>query len=370
MNTIEFATTGELMAHLRQEAALPSRFPARFIEVGGLQAWRDLVEALRSECAVIKLSTLCDDAQSCPYLGGLVSLLQADAHDRLVLLPLGEVLRLWPQQAPIERLAAWEGGPNKRVYAPLLDCADALAPALGRVGRYRAGECEVWVVRGSDTADPGLELHISPVATKSLAPRVVEGARPSLARWARAGANRVLLVTPWAAQMQSRPSYFAVRVSPNAHAALCAQLSDGQTPAITLGDEEHWAWLAREALPGETFDGLAGRLLGTPRYDAASIIAVWGGLSAELQWLAWVWGRGRERSDSLASIIISASPAPNQLAETAAVYALDHPLDLAQIRERRELLRRLGADNLPADFWAAYQAERDPLKNLAALPGL
>ena len=122
----EFNEHTSLLDFLKQEAKEPTRYPARFILVRGLAAWRKLLEELRSFVdEVFVLSSLCTGDDVFPNLDGLTFLLKKKGAEKILVLPLAECLRFFREAGPVIReLATWEEIGYKKVYLPLFELDD------------------------------------------------------------------------------------------------------------------------------------------------------------------------------------------------------------------------------------------------------
>jgi hypothetical protein len=115
MKEVSFGDVSELLNALRAEEDIPPRFAVQFVLVSGLAAWRDLLTALRAECLLFRLSERCTEQDIFPYLGDLRTDLEHAQGDKILLLPLGELLHLAPSQVPLRELASWvPARPNLR----------------------------------------------------------------------------------------------------------------------------------------------------------------------------------------------------------------------------------------------------------------
>lgn len=362
MNLAEFPSVEALLASLDEEAGSLARFPVRFILVGGLLAWRKLVEGLSKECRLLRLSTLCPGPDLLPQAGRLCALLEDAVEERLLVLPYGELLRLCPHLAPTTRLATWEAVGPRRVYVPVLGASEQLIDQLQRVARYRTGECAVWSVQG----DGDVDVHVTPFTVRSQGRVVVEGVRAYLRLWEDDSPEQVLLVTSLAPQFQSRYSQFEFAVSPDAYAVL-QSLIRLATVQREWGTEAQWEWLAREARPGEDLEKVAAHLLNLVQYNPPQLLATWQQLSAEHRWLAWLWARARPSGDSFADAVFHDAGSPEEVVEAACRAPLQRELTLAQLAERRKTLEQLNVRAMPAPFWRDLEAVPDALTRLKAL---
>jgi len=356
------------MAAVHDEPGIDSRFAAQFILVSGLQAWQDLLSALRAECSVFRLSELCKEADLLPYLGDLTARLESTAGSNVLLLPLGEPLHLRPEQVPLDELAQWTPNAPKRVYVPILERHDLVTKTLEHVGRYLAGECIVWTLAGTGAVD----VHAVPFPIAPGDRKVVQGVRAYLELWEHGGADKVQLVSRWVSTWREteRTGRFRFQVSADAHSALCTLIPDAAALASDCGSDEEWRWLASHAQPGESFERLAGRLLNLMKADANVLIGGWAKYGSRERWLAWLWARSMPSGESFADGVVRQTPSWQSLAEVACDAAIHRLLTEQELSERQQLLRDiLDGGELPGAFWAALHSQADPLLRLQAIPG-
>jgi len=363
-----FDNVSELLAAVHDEQVTGSRFAVQFILVSGLEAWQDLLSTLGAECAVFRLSKLCSEADLLPYLGDLRTQLDPIPGSRILLLPLGEPLQLDLSGVPLSELAEWTPRSPKRVYVPVLERRDLLVNKLEHIGRYRAGECVVWSLDGPGTID----VHAVPFPIEAGGRRVVHGVRAYLELWEQGGADKVQLISRWSPSwgQAARVGRFQFHVSVDAYSVLSALIPDAQAFAADCGSEEEWRWLATHAQPGETFQHLAGRILNVVQADVPVLMAAWSGYGPHERWLAWLWARSMPSTQSFADEVVRRASSWQSLAEVAANVAIEGPLSVQHLAERRRLLSIvLDSGELPAAFWAALESQTDPLLRLQGIPG-
>jgi len=370
MDVVEFPRVSALVAHMREEASSPGRFPVRFMRVNSLEAWRELLEALQAECELYCLSTCCAGEDVLPYVGDLLPHLQASSARKMAVLPVGELLRLDPDTMLIRELAVWEDPGHRRVYVPILAADDLLNGQLDRVGRYRSGECSVWSV-------PGLgELYVeaSPADLGAPAGTMIHGVQCYLRLWEEGGRQRLFFVTELAPHLETRRGAFSFIVHTRAFALLRTHVVGAQKLDSAWGTEEQWAWLVSHAGSEETLSRLAGRLLNALRFEPA-LLASWRRRRPHERWLIWLWARaeghgGPGGEGSLARRLLLDAPSFDRVAAVADLYPLRNELSPEEMMECRAALRYLGLAERSSAFWADFAELEEPSRRLKALPGL
>lgn len=366
MNVRSFTTVSELLADLHAEEA--PRFVVRFILVSGLQAWRDVIAALRGECALVRLSAFCQGDDLLPNLGDLCERLENTEGERLLVLPLGELLRLGQPQIVLllRELATWAPDRAKRVYIPVLEAAGTMSQELGRVGRYASGECEVWSLVGEGEVD----VHAVPFSIPCPQRQEVKGVRAYLELWEQGGAAQVLLVSQWAQHWLARYDRFRFRVGGDAYTVVADCVPGADKLQSAWGCEEEWRWLAGQTRGDEPFERLAGRLLNVLQFEPHALFGAWRTLTEKQRWLVWLWARSLPSSGSFIDGVVHEASSYAELGESAYRAALQRELTMEQLTERRELLSSLGAEGMSLSLWAQFRAQEDPLLRLKALAGL
>jgi len=363
-----FASVADLVAATRIEEFGAARFAVQFVLVSGLDAWRELLSSLRAECTIFALSALCAEDDLLPQMADVTRLLEQAQGRRVLLLPLGELLHLAPNLAPVAELATWTSPSRKRVLVPIFERRDLATAALERVDRYRSGECEIWSLDGGGV----VSIHALPFALQAHGCKTAQGVRQYLELWEQGGASSIQLVSRWApswsqAELLGRLTF---HVSPTGYSALASQIGVVEGLGSTLGNEDEWRWLASEAQPDEDLGHLAERLLNVREADAGILLERWSQQTAQQRWLSWLWARSMPATGTFADLAVRQSTSWHSITSTVACLVFQQDLSTEQLAERRHLLQLLGIDELPTSFWHLFDEQSDPLLRLKALPGL
>ncbi len=368
---VEFNELAPLLDSLRKEAKEPTRYPARFILVRGLDAWQKLLEGLRLTVdEVFKLSTFCPDEDTFPYLEGILPLIKKGKSEKILVFPLAECLRFTGEFRSILReLAIWEEVGYKRVYLPLFEVNDIFENEMSMVTRSRQGTLPEPL---SFKGDGKVEVVVVPFQLKRNAAKTVTGIKAYLEAWERGGRDELILVTRCAPylNLSGRVGNFAVRVYQNGYDFLKEQVQDFSKCRPDWGTEQQWQWLAEEIKQGEDFDALAARVLNINRYDWEQLSARWSTFDPDRKWLFWLWSKLRAPAGTLFYLVLKDNHDVNQLEEAVANLPFKEKLDLVFLQERKELLKRLGRKEMPASFWQLFAKLKDPLDKLSVLSGL
>ncbi|MDK2889136.1 MAG: hypothetical protein PWP72_2014 [Thermoanaerobacter sp.] len=367
----EFNELAPLLDSLRKEAKEPTRYPARFILVRGLAAWRKLLEELRPLVdEVFVLSSLCTGDDAFPNLDGLVPLLKKRRAEKILVLPLAECLRFFRESGPVLReLATWEDVGHKRVYLPLLELDDIYEDEMSMLApSWWERLPEPFLLKGYGKT----EVMVIPFKIKRGASKTVTGIKAYLETWEQGGQDKLVIVSGCAPylNLNGRVGNFEVRVCRNAYDFLKGQSQDFLNCRPDWGTERQWQWLADEIKECEDFDALAARILNINRYDQDLLLSRWDVFDTDRKWLFWVWSKLRMPAGTLLHMILRDSNNVNQLEEAIVAIPFKEKLDLDLMKERKELLKRLGIREMPMSFWQLFAGLQDPLDKLQALTGL
>jgi len=367
------ASAEQLLASLDQEAGSQSRFPVRFILVSGIRQWQQLLPQLSARVdAVIKLSSLCAGDDSLPYMPDLLLHLRQASAPRVLVLPLGEVLRLKPDAVPeLASLAQLEKVGKQRIYIPLFDVGDLFQQQMGQVPRYTSGTLPpVWSLAGGDEG----RLVVAPAALGPGAAAAAVGIRAYLQAWEKGETPPRFLATRLAPSLRSRLSSYRVDVYADTFQLLRASIRELDAAKPAWGSESQWRWLGERAGEGDSLAHLAARELAVRGYDADHLFALWPKLSAEKRWLLWLWSKleahRRGVNDHYALLAVHTSESVSALPLAAATANFGRDLPEQALQQRQVLLRDLGLESMPPEFWQEFERLADPLTRLKALADL
>ncbi|WP_157832981.1 BREX-4 system phosphatase PglZ [Desulfofundulus thermocisternus] len=367
----EFKEIASLLDFIKNEAKVPTRYPARFILVRGLDAWQELLKSLRLEVdEVFTLSTLCTNDDTFPYVEGIIPILKGMKTTKILVLPLAECLRFTGESRLVLReLATWEDVGYKRVYIPLMELDDIFGYEMNMIAQsWQERLPEVL----SFTNDGKVKITVLPFKLKRSTCNMVTGIKAYLEAWEKGGQGELVLVTGCAPylSLSGRVGNFEVRVYQSGYDFLKERAQDFLKCEPGWGTERQWQWLAGEIKDGEDFNALAARILNVNRYDLDQLSLRWGTFDPDRKWLFWIWSKLRAPAGTLFHMVLKNSNDVNQLEEAIANQPFKEKLDLTLLKERKELLKRLGIKEMPATFWQLFAQLQDPLDRLQVLTGL
>lgn len=374
-NVVRCGNVQELVNRLEEESSDGSRFPVRFISVDSVRTWQELRLALWHTCSIFRLSNLCTGADTWPDLSNLKSFLRDLPEERVLLLPMGELLRMSSEnvlgQTSVTQLATWETNAPRRVYVPLLASFDSLVQHLDRVSRYRSGELPIWKIYDEDTRQ--IRLHVVPASLTLRGTNTIQGFRNYLERWEAGWETEdwqnIVLATRLNAILNDCMGIFHCHVSKNEYDVLNNLVQLPSRVDTSWGTAAQWKWLVEQVRPQDDFDTLTHRILVNSTTDPTQSITMWLNLDEEQRWLTWLCIRSQE-SSSLIGRVFDAAGSYDQLAHAAALAPFDTDFSFDDFRQRQHILRSLGVRELPPAFWTRFRATTDPLERIRALPGL
>ncbi|NPV08138.1 MAG: BREX-4 system phosphatase PglZ [Anaerolineae bacterium] len=358
-----------LLTEVSYEAVSYTRFPVRFILVTGVNAWRELIPALRAQMdACIDLSSLCESEDVLPYLPKVLALARSQEVPRAVVLPVAEALRLHPASSSLlSQLAQLEKPGHQRIYVPLLEVEDLFGETVARMDRYLAGALHPgWRLVGTGE----ISISVSASVPQWRRPHSIPGLREYFRRWERGEMADGCLVTSRPQVLSGRAGRVAITVYTSAFAQACQEIAGLDSAASDWGTEDQWRWLVEQAHQHDSVSTLAARQLNVVKYDPDRLLGQWLDLEPEARWLLWVWSKLEAPRDSYYGLVLEESQSAEALPQVAATAALGRNLSFGHLRERRQLLEHLGVDQPPSSFWQGFRTLQTPLKRLRALSGL
>ena len=368
---IHFASTDELMNHLRQEQKQGERFATRFILVQGCQAWDDLVPKLNFEVdRVVRLSDFCSAPDVFPDMVQLKSNLEKSAGScySILLIPLAECIRIDPETAEVIRwLAEWPAEKINRIYVPLLAAEEFFQSAINRVLRYHERLLpDFWVLKGEGNS----EVIVAPFCAEDVNKNAIRGIQDYLSLWSQSSIRKAWLVTemaPWLSVRQTRGEC-RVRIYPSSFDYVRRNIR-WEELCEEWGSSEQWEWLAVQIQQGENLDQLAARLLKVVEYDVDQLFCMWQGATKQERWLIWLWSKASSEPRTYLHAVMWANNSVDDFTDhvTTGIFHQTLPPPLSICQERRQLLRHLGTSYMPAEFWEHYNMLTDPLHKISVL---
>jgi hypothetical protein len=358
----------DLHEALAQDAASVARYPARFILVNGLAAWREVLDLLdelghRS----VRLSTL-TAGDAVPNMQAVVDAV-GGLDSSLVIKPLSEILRIAPGavEAYLAWLTSFEVPGRKRLYIPLFGIAPAVLPTLERMRQYLEYSPPAWSYEGGD----GTTVRVTSEPYRCLVGQRFDGIKAYLQQWESGGIDAATLVTAFASFIPSSHGSLRLEVLPTAYDVVSSVCTDHDKLRRQFGQDGQWRWLAGQLRPSESVASAAARILMLPRFEPDILWERWPHLEPNQRWLAWLWAKCDLDGASPAAEAIKESESPEQFVMAAANIVFgQRPRSVDGLDQRRKLLQHIAGVGLPASFWGQLELVSDPLTRLAALPGL
>jgi hypothetical protein len=368
---IHFSSTDELIDHLRLEQKKGERFATRFILVQGCQAWDDLIPKLNYEVdRVVRLSDFCSAPDVFPDMEQLKSDLghSVGSCNSILLTPLAECIRLDPETADvIGWLAERPAERINRIYVPLLAAEEFFQSAINRVPRYHQGLLpDFWLLQGGGNS----EVIVAPFCAEDANKNVIRGIEDYLLQWSQGSIRKAWLVTemaPWLSVRQTRGEC-RVRIYPSSFDYVRRNIR-WEELREKWGSLEQWEWLAVQIEPEESLDQLAARILKVVQYDMDQLFYFWPGVTKQEQWLIWLWSKASSKPRTYLHAVMQTNDSVDDFGHhvTTDIFHQTLPAPPPIGKERRQLLRCLGTNYMPAEFWEHYDMLKDPLQKISVL---
>jgi len=368
---VDFASADGLMNHLRQEQKQGERFATRFILVQGCLAWDDLVSKLNFGVdRVIRLSDFCSAPDVFPDMERLKLYLEQSVGScrSILLIPLAECIRIDPETAEVIRwLAVWPADKINRIYVPLLAAEEFFQAAINRVPRYHESLLpDFWVLKGEGDS----EVIVAPFCTKDDNKNAIKGVQNYLSLWSQTSIRKAWLVTqmaPWLSVRQTRGEC-RVRIYPSSFDYV-RRNTRWEELREEWGSSEQWEWLAVQIEQGENLNQLAARLLKVVEYNFDQLFYMWQRVRKQVRWLIWLWSKASSKPRTYLHDVMRANNSINDFSYHVSTHIFHQTLPTPPpiCQERRQLLRCLGTDYMPPEFWEHYDMLTDPLHKISVL---
>jgi len=372
MRVLEYVRIEDLKSALERDAARPTRYNARIVLVSGLQGWRDVFTLLQGQVGqVIRLSELCagDDL---PSPQTVISAVEAAMSESLMVVPLGEVLRLAPStiRSYVTWLAQLSRPGRSRIYVPLLDAPGKVREKISDCPHYLSEVPEQWHYIG-----PGeIDIYVTPVEVACQDRQILDGIPAYLRCWENGGTGRGLLVTDLAQYLSDYRGDFTVHVCRNAFDVVQTCLNDVASLSRAFGTDRQWTWLAQQLAPtDERLAQTARGILNVLDYDSDHLFALWSNLTDEERWLTWLWSKAQTQAECQAYLdtVIKATSSFRELGDRVIDLVLEKSgVTLDDLRARRTLIQSLSVERVSVQFLDSCGKIEDPLARLIALPGV
>lgn len=378
---LAFSRVDELLQALKDERTIPDRFPVRFILVDEIAAWQELLHRIKTFVdMIIKLSDLCSGRDVLPNVDDLTSLLRLDRENNILVLPMGEFLRLHEgTPSYLADLAAIEEvGTRRRIYVPIFDAAELFFLAMEKIGRFGDGEsCKYYTLRsGGSKRQNVARVIIMPdtVDVSALEEDVCNGLQTYFRLWETGGKERILLKTQFAPFLKDVYGSFSLSVLKNSFEVLMHYLPSPTVLNKEDGTGNQWGELLRNLRNGETLHDVLRRVFKVMALDTALLLPGWRKYNPFQRWLLWMWCRFDLRSGYL-HYVFSRNKSLSTLEEDIVNGVFQMPemtveTELAWLRERKKTIQDLGLFNMPASFWQNANSLTDPLAMLKVLTGI
>lgn len=380
-----FYSLEEFKKELKKDKIFNHRFPVRFILVESLSNWKQVVALLEDMSDhILRLSNYCSSDDVMPDLHRLKSDINQHLDNNLLIIPLAEHLRLFPDRrgvlkelATLERLGEMNCGTKKRVYIPLYAMEDIFYKEMENVSRF--GEpnesAKHYLISNASQRDV-VTLQIVPDNLNSvlLSSEMLPGLKPYFQIWEKQARANTVLSTRFARWIQQSSGSYSISVFNNSFELLVNKGQGCDQLKQEWGNETQWNWLASLINKGEHLRTLILRTFNLADFDVKSLFSRWKEYDDNQQWLAWLWCKIKQPSGYFGYVIKNSNE--RRLFEEKVINSIfdidinTKKQELSILRERIELIQYTGIQTVPSTFWERFGLINDSVKKLKCLSGV
>ncbi|NCC60660.1 MAG: BREX-4 system phosphatase PglZ [Verrucomicrobiae bacterium] len=325
-------TMQEILRRLAAERKLGSRYPMRLIFLEDTSQYLELVGNLRTACdATLELGDFCSAPDVFPNFGKLMKKIKELRDKHILLLSLGEYLRLAvarelqkdKAQVPLLWTEQQPASSKTRVVVPLLFCRDLWDRVIPRIDERQKDF--IWDLSVLSERENPSRVHKSNIFNLSVFSeefsdalpegRFVFGVKAWFSGWEDMITDRskkCMIVTSLWGNTEQISSSIDVKVVSNVFDYIVASLKDGSVLQREWGKEADWACLSQKLHYGKTSAEVIKRCLNVYKFEPLSVLSRWESLSRFEQWLVWLWYRVNP-SDGYCGYAIRRSRAPEEI---------------------------------------------------------
>jgi len=336
----------------------------RFINVNSLEMWTKLVAMLRDVSGkTLALSEFCADSDLTPNINRLMDELKITRKTSL-LLPLSEHLRIVKRdEAFLSKLLKLEYSrdsikPNTRIFIPMYRMKSGLLQLSNEDKRF---ENNILFLETTEDRDYSLTIvdNKIDVAFKG---NNIQGYREYLRYWEHNPSKPIILHTQFAGDYSNNilTDNLKVLVTPFDLLSHCYSL--GNLLKESWGKEWQWQRLVNLMKEKASITDVFKEIFAIPKYDAKVLIAKWKTATDFERWLIWLWMKIEAKSGYLSLVLNEDGITTDSFIDSIinGIFEVDvKDLDSWQYKElyaeRKEYLKLLGLDNLPAVFWTKLE---------------
>ncbi|MGB9977608.1 BREX-4 system phosphatase PglZ [Thermovenabulum sp.] len=366
-----FTSVEDLITSLREEYKKGERFASRFILINGSKTWEEFLFKMKYEVdKTIKLSEFCYDQDLFPDITLLEEKLKNESNvtKKILLIPVGEYLRLDSKSYFFHTIAEWPSNKVRRIYIPILGADDFFFNKINNIGRYRAKELpEIYYLSGEGET----KVIIAPFSKKIKDYQCVQGIKNYLQLWEEKSEENIWLTTQFAPYLKAEQNnkYFHLYIFNSSYDYIKNNLKL-ENLEKTWGTEKEWDWLAENIKEDDNLDILAARLLKIADYDENLLFSLWKEFNQNERWLLWLWNKIRSLKGTYLNYVNKINKEFNNFYFDVVMTIFNiskSEKSIKIIKERKELLKKLNVTFLPNIFWDYYNKLNDPIEKISVL---
>ena len=304
---MQFSDLDRLKDYLRREAEVPSRYPARFINVETMRNWMQIKSFLLTlSHQTYLLSDFCEEEDVAPNLNRLKTKIRKEKSSSLII-PLSEYLRIKNDIAAktLEGFLDlnYENNHDQqlRIYIPLYRMKDVLREVNFD---ERKEDCLIHLNSDCDT-DYSLTI-IQKNLDFSLPGHTVRGYKDYLRYWEQNPDKPVIFYTQNAINYQDIVFADDVMVIISAYELLRYHYHMPTNLSFELGNENQWYELAQGFSHQRTLEEAVCSLLPANQYSS-DLFKLWQTYKPKQQWMLWLLAKSKNLPGYLGHVVKESS---------------------------------------------------------------
>ena len=328
------------------------------------------------------MSECCSDDDVIPNLNELITEIKSLSNNDMLVVPLGEYLRLFENRrgilrelATLEKSDGLNDGTKCRVYIPLFEVENIFFEQMKGVSRFGVpGECAKYYCIKSNEENTKVSLRIVSQNINEVvlgSDEVVHGLRQYMQIWEKTARECPVLSTGFAQWIKETTGNYSINVYKSSFELLMDYVDGCSELKEEWGNDEQWSWLLSQAKRGEHLNSLFSRAFNFAAFNAKSLFASWQDYDSNQKWLAWIWCKLEQHHGYMKYVVKNnnnfTSLQEDVINSIFDVREHDQELEQAMLKERKQLFEYMGIQNIPKSFWEKFNLINDNVKKLKCL---
>ncbi|AIG97397.1 hypothetical protein AFULGI_00005960 [Archaeoglobus fulgidus DSM 8774] len=379
----KFGSVSRLITKLKDEANIREggRFPVRFILIEGSNAWKELLDGLKSFTdKVVLLSSFCYDNDTYPDVNKAISMAKSFAKTgkRVIVLPFSEILRVDSDaERLIYELLDFQIAPGSgRIYIPLYGVTSQFNK-IWRTYFDKERHSPPYFVEDLEktTVDVWIITDRKCLTKEYRNVVAVDGFKEYLKLWENQVIHdKILVYSILLHSLIKTPIAGNVKISPiTTPKEVISEVIGIDTPMDYLEIEHtYWIQLLRELTSDndtkESFEDYLRKKFNVIKFST-DLFYRWKELSDLEKWLLFNWAKKELKNQELYIYhVLKMSKSLSEFEKMIwlAIFDLKN-ITINHIKERIDLIERLGIKHPPVEFFKELDKIKDPLTKLKAL---